>query len=94
MTVTIDDDLLAEAKAIAARSHRTVGPVLEDALREMIARHELVTQQGPLALPTSGGGGLRHGGSRVRPVRRFAGPRPRRELSGPPPGAERAHTGV
>lgn len=36
-TVNIDDELLAEAKLIAARSHRTIGSVLEDALRTLIA---------------------------------------------------------
>ncbi|WP_411282674.1 type II toxin-antitoxin system VapB family antitoxin [Lapillicoccus sp.] len=38
--MTIDDDLLATAKTMAARSHRTVGSVLEEALRELIARRE------------------------------------------------------
>lgn len=57
-TVTIDDDLLAEVKAVAARSHRTVGSVLEDAVRQMLARHELMAARGPVTLPTSGGGGL------------------------------------
>lgn len=36
-TVTIDDRLLAEARLIAARQHRTIGSVLEDALRKLIA---------------------------------------------------------
>ncbi|EWT03336.1 CopG family transcriptional regulator [Intrasporangium oryzae NRRL B-24470] len=36
-TVNIDDRLLAEAKLIAARQHRTIGSVLEDALRKLIA---------------------------------------------------------
>jgi Arc/MetJ family transcription regulator len=35
-TVTIDDELLAQAKLIAARTHRTIGSVLEDALRKLI----------------------------------------------------------
>ncbi len=35
-TVNIDDRLLAEAKLIAAREHRTIGSVLEDALRTLI----------------------------------------------------------
>lgn len=39
-TVTIDDALLAEAKLIAARTHRTIGSVLEDALRKLIAEGE------------------------------------------------------
>jgi hypothetical protein len=37
-TVTIDDELLAEAKAVAARSGRTLNAVVEDALRESLAR--------------------------------------------------------
>lgn len=36
-TVNIDERLLAEAKLIAARQHRTIGSVLEDALRKLIA---------------------------------------------------------
>jgi hypothetical protein len=36
-TVNIDDRLLAEAKLIAARQHRTIGSVLEDALRKLFA---------------------------------------------------------
>lgn len=35
-TVNIDERLLAEAKLIAARTHRTIGSVLEDALRKLI----------------------------------------------------------
>ena len=35
-TVSIDDALLAEAKQMAARQHRTIGSVLEDALRKLI----------------------------------------------------------
>jgi hypothetical protein len=48
-TITIDDELLAEAKRLAADGHRTVGSVLEDALREMLARHER-QQRAPVAL--------------------------------------------
>ena len=57
-TVTIDDDLLAQAKILAARTHRTVGSVLEDALRDLIARQADATGQPRLVLPVSGGGGL------------------------------------
>jgi Arc/MetJ family transcription regulator len=35
-TVNIDDRLLAEAKLIAARQHRTIGSVLEEALRKLV----------------------------------------------------------
>ena len=51
-TVTMDDDLLATAKAMAARSHRTVGSVLEEALRELIARREASHVR--VELPVSG----------------------------------------
>jgi len=36
-TVTIDDELLAQAKVLAARTHRTIGSVLEEALRKLIS---------------------------------------------------------
>jgi hypothetical protein len=37
-TVNIDERLLAEAKLIAAREHRSIGSVLEDALRLLLSR--------------------------------------------------------
>lgn len=49
-TLTIDDSLLAEAKLIAARTHRALGSVLEDALRELFADHSTV-RTGELVLP-------------------------------------------
>ena len=36
-TFRIDEDILAEAKALAARQHRTLNSVMEEALRRMIA---------------------------------------------------------
>jgi len=36
-TFRLDPELLAEAKALAARQHRTLNSVMEDALRRMIA---------------------------------------------------------
>lgn len=38
-TVTIDDDLLADAKAFAARQRRTLSDVVQDALREAVSSH-------------------------------------------------------
>lgn len=35
-TLNIDDELLAAAKMLAARTHRTIGSVLEEALRRML----------------------------------------------------------
>jgi hypothetical protein len=56
-TVTIDDGLLAQAKAEAARSGRTFDKVLEDALRESFGR---VKERGRIraVLPTFNGGGV------------------------------------
>jgi hypothetical protein len=60
-TVNIDDDLLAEAKIVAARTSRSLGSVVEDALREMLSR--VANESGTLEfrLPTHGSGGLRPG---------------------------------
>jgi hypothetical protein len=49
-TVNIDDALLAEAKLIAARSHRTIGSVLEDALRKLIDESDVAS--GVVQLPS------------------------------------------
>lgn len=53
-TVTLDDRLLAEVRVLAAAEHRTVSSVLEDALREMLARHASGPRTGPVTLPVSG----------------------------------------
>lgn len=61
-TVNIDPGLLSEAKQIAARSHRSLGSVLEDALRRMISdtgAGEAVPRH--VNLPSHGRGGLRTG---------------------------------
>ena len=52
-TVTIDDRLLAEAKAAAVRSGRTLNAVVEDALREALARQRRVREQPRVPLPVS-----------------------------------------
>jgi len=44
-TFRLDADLLAEAKALAARQHRTLNSVMEEALRRMVsAAHEVQTR--------------------------------------------------
>lgn len=59
-TVTIDDELLAGAKVLAARTHRTIGSVLEEALRKMLAEH--TEESTDVVLPDfSYQGGLRDG---------------------------------
>jgi hypothetical protein len=61
-TLTIDDHLLSEAKEIAARTHRTIGSVFEDALRQMLARaDDPRSTAGAVSLPTHGGTGLQPG---------------------------------
>ncbi|HYT09524.1 MAG TPA: DUF6364 family protein [Mycobacteriales bacterium] len=56
-TLTIDDELLRQAKERAARSHKTVSEVVEDAMREAFARRATAGGRIPIAdLPTSPGG--------------------------------------
>jgi Bacterial antitoxin of type II TA system, VapB len=60
-TIRIDDRLLAEAKAQAARSGRTLAAVVEDALRVALARRDRRGVDQPPELPTSPGGRLQPG---------------------------------
>jgi hypothetical protein len=61
-TLTIDDHLLSEAKAVAARTHRSIGSVFEDALRQMLVRaDDPRSATGAVSLPTDGGSGLQPG---------------------------------
>lgn len=59
-TITIDDDLLREAKVLAARTDRTVSSVLEEALRELIARQTEADERrrSDFTLPSYHGGGF------------------------------------
>ena len=57
-TINIDDHLLAEAKLLAQRSGKTLTAVIEDALRERLARRHPTAQREPTRLPTVGGNGL------------------------------------
>lgn len=59
-TVRLDDALLAEAKALAARTGRTLTRVIEDSLREALARRDNHDGDRP-ALPVVRGGRLRPG---------------------------------
>lgn len=60
-TIRIDDELLAEAKAHAARSGRTLAAVVEDALRTALARRDQHRQRDRVELPTFAGGRPRAG---------------------------------
>jgi plasmid stability protein len=57
-TVSLDDDLFREIKIVAAESGRTMNEVVQDALREALARRK---RPGPIErvrLPVSKGGVL------------------------------------
>ncbi|MGH2716117.1 MAG: ribbon-helix-helix protein, CopG family [Thermoleophilaceae bacterium] len=60
-TVRLDDDLLREAKALAARRGRTLTSLIEDGLREQLLRAEESPLRGEIELPTWSGGQLRPG---------------------------------
>src|ERR1700716_2890190 len=56
-TFRLDEDLLAEAKAFAARQHRSLSAVMEDALRRMLATAQEAAEREPVKLTTYGSGG-------------------------------------
>ena len=56
--MNIDDQLLAETKVLAGRSGKTLTAVIEDALRERLARQPATTLQEQVLLLTVGGHGL------------------------------------
>lgn len=60
-TVNIDDRLLRQAKLEAARSNRSLGDVVDDALRLLLAPAGRSRGQAHLDLPVFGGSGLRPG---------------------------------
>lgn len=60
-TVDIADDLLAEAKVLAARTQRSLSAVVDDALRAMLRRDSASLPSVDWAFPTGGTGGLRPG---------------------------------
>jgi hypothetical protein len=60
-TVRLDEELLASAKRLAAESGRTLTSVLEDALREMLARRSQRPARRPVRLKTVKGDGVRPG---------------------------------
>jgi hypothetical protein len=60
-TIRLDEDLLAQVKQTAARSGKTMTSVIEDALREMLARQQAAEARAPVRLTTVSGGGLQPG---------------------------------
>jgi hypothetical protein len=61
ITIRLDDELLKEAKALAARRGRTLTSLIEDGLREQLLRGEGAPERGEVELPTWSGGQLRPG---------------------------------
>ena len=60
-TIRLDDELLREAKRIAAESNRTLTEVVEDSLRETFARRKIARPKKEFKLPTFRGEGLQPG---------------------------------
>ncbi|MBU3750228.1 MAG: hypothetical protein FGM52_07205 [Mycobacterium sp.] len=60
-TLNISDDLLAEAKVLAAKTHRSVGAVVDDALRVLLRRETPDAASTGWTFPTGGAGGLQPG---------------------------------
>ncbi|MCX6365003.1 MAG: ribbon-helix-helix protein, CopG family [Actinobacteria bacterium] len=61
-TLNIDEALLADFREIAARSHRGLSSVIQDALREALAARAARGAHAPVDLPVfRGGGGVQPG---------------------------------
>ncbi len=60
-TIRLDDRLLAEAKRHAAETGRTLTGLIEDALREVLARRHQRRAKEPVKLTTVGGTGTQPG---------------------------------
>jgi hypothetical protein len=60
-TVNIDDALLANAREVAARTRRSLGDVIDDALRVLFAARAPEAGSFAVTLPTYGGSGLQPG---------------------------------
>ena len=60
-TVRLDDRLLAAAKRYAAQSGRTLTSLIDEGLRDLLARRAAALPAGRITLPTGGRGGLQPG---------------------------------
>jgi len=60
-TVAIDDELVRAAKTVAARSDRTLGAVVSDALRAYLGGLDTARWRPRVTFPQYGGSGLRPG---------------------------------
>jgi len=60
-TINLPDEVLARLKRLAAESGTTVTALIEDAVRETLARRARRAQAAPVTLATFGEGGLQPG---------------------------------
>ncbi|MBT4504279.1 MAG: type II toxin-antitoxin system VapB family antitoxin [Gemmatimonadetes bacterium] len=60
-TIRLDDQLLIEAKQFANQTSRTLTTVIEDALRESLARRHAIDARDPVCLTTVKGNGVQAG---------------------------------
>jgi hypothetical protein len=60
-TIRLDDDLFREAKAVAAASGRTLTKLIEDSIREALARRQASVGRKRVILGAFKGHGLRPG---------------------------------
>jgi hypothetical protein len=69
-TFRIDEEILAEAKALAARQHRSLNSVMEEALRRLLATTQDRANRPPVELTTFGtpGGGLHPGPAEIKEI--------------------------
>jgi predicted transcriptional regulator len=57
-TIRLDDDLLAAAKGLAVQTGRTLTAVIEDALRQALARRDKPERAARAKLPVARGGSV------------------------------------
>ncbi len=60
-TIRLDDQLLADAKMLAAQSGKTLNAVIEDSLRAVLARRTEERERKRVELPRMSGDGLQPG---------------------------------
>jgi hypothetical protein len=60
-TIKLDDDLLQEVKVVAARSGRTMNDVIEDAIRESLAKRRETSNSEKFEMPVFHGDGVMPG---------------------------------
>ena len=60
-TIRLDETLHTAAKKLAARTGRSLSGVIEDALRQMLARRSQAAERPPVHLPTVAGNGVQPG---------------------------------